>query len=246
MSAWTLLGWLGNACFFSRFLVQWLLSERAGQSLAPRVFWWLSLAGSAALGVYTLAEAHYVLLVGCVLNGLIYARNLRLRPGVGRSRHGSEVLVLAGAAALALAAAALLSLRTDPEVVPAWLACAGVGQAIWSTRFVVQWVASERAGESHFPRMFWWLSLVGNALLLAYTIHLGDAVLIVGYVPGPIVQLRNLALARRQAPARAGGGSSAPARGQADAPQLVLPAADVVAGENGRELRRSLRGELRR
>ena len=46
------IGWLGNAFYFTRFLVQWLLSERAGESVAPRAFWWLSAAGAVTLGGY--------------------------------------------------------------------------------------------------------------------------------------------------------------------------------------------------
>ena len=77
-----------------------------------------------------------------------------------------------------------------------WLTIGIVGQTLWTARFLVQWWSTERAGASHFPRLFWWLSLSGNALLLAYAIHLRDAVYIAGFVPGPIVQIRNLMLHR--------------------------------------------------
>ena len=220
------LGWIGNTAFFSRFLVQWVASERAGRSLAPRVFWWLSLLGSLALGIYTLHEAHYLLLVGFALNGVIYARNLGLHPERARRRE-HDLRWLAAAAALALLAAGLLSFHTDREPNFVWLACAALGQAIWSTRFVVQWVASERLGESHFPRSFWWLSLVGNALLLAFTIHVGDLVLVASYVPGPIVQVRNLVLGARARRTRASSIGSDP-----NAAQLEGVSADVVAQEH--------------
>ena len=67
----------------------------------------------------------------------------------------------------------------------------------------MQWYASERAGESHFPRSFWYLSLAGNVLLLAYACHLADPVYIAGYVLGPLVQVRNLMLSGGLRPARA-------------------------------------------
>jgi lipid-A-disaccharide synthase-like uncharacterized protein len=226
MTALAGLGWVGNTAFFSRFLVQWLVSERAGRSLTPRGFWWLSLLGSLALGVYALAGEHYILLLGYALNGLIYARNLGLRPDRGERRE-HDVRWLAALAALTLLAGALLSFHSDREPNLAWLACAGLGQAIWSTRFVVQWVASERSGESHFPRSFWWLSLVGNALLLAFTIHVGDLVLIASYVPGPIVQVRNLVLSAGPRGARASSIGS-----DAHAAQLEGVSADVVAQEH--------------
>jgi lipid-A-disaccharide synthase-like uncharacterized protein len=191
------LGWIGNACFFSRFLVQWALSERARRSLTPAVFWRLSLLGTACLGTYSAQQGKYVLLVGYVLNGSIYARNLWMQ-----RRAGVRTLTPATAAAIALIAVcgliagALLNLDADPQASAAWVACAAVGQAVWSSRFVVQWWHSERAGESHFPPVFWWLSLAGNALLLAYAVHLRDPIFIAGFVPGPLVQVRNLMLQR--------------------------------------------------
>lgn len=198
MTTFQVLGWIGNACFFSRFLVQWALSERARKSLTPAVFWRLSLLGTVCLGLYSSDQGKYVLLVGYVLNGAIYVRNLWMQ-----RRQGARTLTPGAAALLALLAlaalvvGALTNLRTDPDASAAWVAVAGVGQAIWSSRFVVQWWHSERAGESHFPPVFWWLSLAGNGLLLAYALHLGDPIFIAGFVPGPIVQVRNLMLQRR-------------------------------------------------
>ena len=61
-------------------------------------------------------------------------------------------------------------------------------------RFLIQWVASERRGSSHFPPAFWIVSLVGNLALLAYALRLGDPVYIAGFLPGPLVQVRNLVL----------------------------------------------------
>ncbi len=192
------LGFIGQAFFFSRFLVQWALSERAGRSLTPRIFWWLSLSGAVLLAVYTLQRRELVLLVGYSINGAIYARNLWLQARAGsRVKHSGTLVLLALAAAGALVAAAVLKQRADAESSTAWLACAVLGQGFWSSRFVVQWWASERSGHSHFPVVFWWLSLAGNVLLLAYAIHRRDAVLIAGYAPGPLVQVRNLMLARR-------------------------------------------------
>lgn len=192
-----IIGWVGNVCFFSRFLVQWWASERARRSVAPPLFWWLSIAGTLTLGLYALARQNYVLLVGYAVNGLIYARNLRLVRAPGRPFGSWALALLALAAVVLLVAAGLYELRHRAESQLAWIVVAGLGQACWSARFVVQWWASERAAESHFPPLFWWLSLVGNLLLLAFTIHLGDLLLILGFVPNPIVQIRNLMLARR-------------------------------------------------
>ena len=57
-------GWVGQACFFSRFFVQWWASERAGRSVAPEIFWWLSAGGAVLLAVYSVPRGEVVLLPG--------------------------------------------------------------------------------------------------------------------------------------------------------------------------------------
>lgn len=196
-TVWDVLGWFGNVCFFSRFFVQWWQSERAQRSVAPRLFWHLSLLGTITLGLYAVSRETYVLVAGYGLNGLIYARNLSFQQGDAQGLSPRIASLLAAMAVLVLVGASLFELRHRADSSVAWVAIAAVGQAFWSSRFVVQWWATERASESHFPRLFWWLSLVGNALLLAFAIHLRDAKFIAGFVPGPIVQIRNLMLSSR-------------------------------------------------
>ena len=195
MTAWEVVGMCGNACFFSRFLIQWALSERAKKSVAPRIFWWLSLIGSFILGAYGTQSGQYVLVAGNVLNGGIYARNLWIDGRKDTRRLGRVPAALLGiAAVVALAIGGVQTLRTNESTTVAWIACAMFGQVLWSSRFVLQWWFTEKSGKSHFPRAFWWVSLAGNLALLSYAIHLADIVYIAGFVPGPIVQLRNLAL----------------------------------------------------
>jgi lipid-A-disaccharide synthase-like uncharacterized protein len=57
---------------------------------------------------------------------------------------------------------------------------------------------SARAGAT--PAAFWWISLVGNVLMLGYALHLRDPVFVLGYLPGPLIQARNLVLAQRSRP----------------------------------------------
>lgn len=78
------------------------------------------------------------------------------------------------------------------------------GQAIFFARFLVQWLASERAGRSMIPIAFWYLSLGGSFLLLLYGILDRDPVIVLGQSIGSFVYLRNLALIRRQLQAEAG------------------------------------------
>ena len=79
-----------------------------------------------------------------------------------------------------------------------WLGVGFLGQALFSARFLVQWLSSERQKRSVVPLAFWYFSLAGGATLLAYAIHRLDPVFIVGQLAGLFVYLRNLQLIYRQ------------------------------------------------
>ncbi|MGQ7242569.1 lipid-A-disaccharide synthase N-terminal domain-containing protein [Salinicola sp. V024] len=79
-----------------------------------------------------------------------------------------------------------------------WVAIGFVGQALFSARFVIQWLASERARRSIIPVAFWFFSLGGGATLLAYAIYRRDPVFIAGQGSGLIIYIRNLMLIRRE------------------------------------------------
>jgi lipid-A-disaccharide synthase-like uncharacterized protein len=73
-----------------------------------------------------------------------------------------------------------------------WLYLGFVGQFFFSARFFVQWMATEKHKKSVIPVSFWFLSIIGSALLLAYAIQRKDPVFIVGQLFGFIVYFRNL------------------------------------------------------
>jgi lipid-A-disaccharide synthase-like uncharacterized protein len=78
------------------------------------------------------------------------------------------------------------------------LAAGFLGQAFFFSRFLVQWLASEKAGRSIFPMAFWYLSLSGGLLLLMYAIYRKDPVFIVGQSTGTFIYLRNIWLCKRR------------------------------------------------
>jgi lipid-A-disaccharide synthase-like uncharacterized protein len=80
-----------------------------------------------------------------------------------------------------------------------------VAQGLFAMRFVVQWIASERAGKSVVPTAFWVFSIGGGLMLLGYAIYRRDPVFIIGQAFGVFVYLRNLQFVIR------GGGQGAPA-----------------------------------
>jgi len=79
-----------------------------------------------------------------------------------------------------------------------WLAIGLAGQIAFGARFLVQWIDSERRGRSVIPIAFWWLSIVGGVVLLAYAIYRRDPVFIIGQGSGLIVYVRNLMLIQRR------------------------------------------------
>ncbi len=79
-----------------------------------------------------------------------------------------------------------------------WLGIGFFAQLMFSARFLVQWLASERAGKSIVPLLFWYLSIAGSTLLLAYAIHRKDPVFILGQSVGIFIYSRNLYLIRRE------------------------------------------------
>lgn len=79
-----------------------------------------------------------------------------------------------------------------------WLAIGLAGQLAFGARFLVQWIVSERRGKSVIPFAFWWLSLGGGLILLAYAVHRRDPVFILGQAFGLIVYVRNVVLIRRR------------------------------------------------
>jgi lipid-A-disaccharide synthase-like uncharacterized protein len=78
-----------------------------------------------------------------------------------------------------------------------WLGIGFLGQSLFFSRWLLQWVASERLAESHIPVSFWYMSLIGSVIVLAYAIHKTDPVFIVGQGVGTVVYVRNLILLYR-------------------------------------------------
>ncbi|MEN8150314.1 MAG: lipid-A-disaccharide synthase N-terminal domain-containing protein [Planctomycetota bacterium] len=216
---WILVGLLGQAVFTARFVLQWFVSERRRESVVPTAFWWLSLAGSALLVLYAGVKGDPVFVLGSLVSGFLYARNLILIHSGPEATARKRVLV---PIALAVTLVVLWSAwpRDDSGVPLRWLVLGFAGMAFWSGRFVIQWFASERAGRSVMPRSFWYAGLTGSALLLAYSVHRADPVFILGYLFPPVPYVRNLVLIYRKE----------------GAPAPVAWAADVWRGTRSRRI----------
>jgi lipid-A-disaccharide synthase-like uncharacterized protein len=94
--AWKVIGWLGNAFFFSRFVMQWYATEKRKQVVVPAAFWWLSLAGSLMLLSYAMFhQRDSVFIFAYAFTWIPYIRNL-----VIQRRHAAAHLDCPGCASL--------------------------------------------------------------------------------------------------------------------------------------------------
>jgi lipid-A-disaccharide synthase-like uncharacterized protein len=86
-----------------------------------------------------------------------------------------------------------------------WLIIGFLGQIFFSARFVIQWIASERARRSIIPSAFWAFSILGGGTLLAYAIYRQDPVFIAGQAGGLLIYARNVYFILRESKAAAAG-----------------------------------------
>jgi lipid-A-disaccharide synthase-like uncharacterized protein len=73
-----------------------------------------------------------------------------------------------------------------------WLVIGFIGQALFSMRFILQWIKSEKVKKSVFPVAFWYFSIAGGITLSAYAIYRKDPVFIAGQLGGLLIYFRNL------------------------------------------------------
>jgi lipid-A-disaccharide synthase-like uncharacterized protein len=209
---WIVIGLTAQVAFSARFLIQWLLSERARRSLLPVHFWTFSVVGAVLLLAYAAHQRDPVIALGQVVGLAIYLRNIELVQRAARGHAWPFYLGWLLLATLALGAGLLSHAgpisAAATRSAPVWMLLGFVGQVLFTGRFVVQLYFSERAHVSVNPVHFWYLSISGSLLLLAYALSTGDFVIILGQSFGLVVYLRNLALIRKhKAPDRHGEGT---------------------------------------
>jgi lipid-A-disaccharide synthase-like uncharacterized protein len=85
-----------------------------------------------------------------------------------------------------------LAIRYPKFQLDFWVVFGFIGQAMFTMRFVVQWIVSEKRKESVIPVAFWYFSLGGGLILLAYAVRQMDPVFIAAYLLNPIIYFRNL------------------------------------------------------
>jgi lipid-A-disaccharide synthase-like uncharacterized protein len=131
--------------------------------------------------------------------GPALAEDGRTCPQCGREALHDWKFCPADGAALPRTPAPLLRvLGWDVTVDRIWLAIGFSGQAAFAMRFFLQWLASERKGESVVPPAFWWVSLLAGLMVLAYGLYKMEPVIILSQAFNPVIYLRNIMLIRRK------------------------------------------------
>ena len=125
------IGVLGQGCFALRTLLQWQAAERAGRSVAPRSFWWLSLCGALLMLIFSVVRSEAVLAGGYAASAWIYGRNLSLRPETTTRALSDRWIEIAFVSSL-LVLPAIAQGFSDAAPSPFWYAVVCLGQLLWS------------------------------------------------------------------------------------------------------------------
>lgn len=191
------IGIFAQILFSSRLLVQWIKSEKAGKVLSPTLFWQLSLLASCSLIIYGVLRKDVVIILGQAVSYYIYIRNLRLKKEWRKFslpiRFFALVLPPLGFTLLLTTEQfsweEILFNASIPGPILFW---GGVGQVIFTSRFVYQWVVSESKHKSVLPIGFWIISFTGSLFMIGYFIIRLDYPLIIGHLFGLTVYTRNI------------------------------------------------------
>ena len=195
-----MIGGLGQVLFTARMIIQWIYSEKAKDSIAPPIFWWLSVGGTILIIIYAGLRKDLIFVLAPSANLFFYIRNLFLLSSQNTKNLSVKAIIVIGVVCVLLIFATIIAkIQTSfmSDVPLLWMFIGITGSVLWMLRFFLQWFISEIKGKSILTRHFWFSSLGGASLLLAYSIFRVDVIFIIGYsFPIPII-LRNLILIKR-------------------------------------------------
>lgn len=192
------LGFFAQGLFGIRLLIQLYLSEKAGKSVSPTIFWQISLLASFLFLTYGIIRQDAVIIIGQSLSYLIYIRNLQLK-GAWKS-----LSILIRLLVFALPIGAWLWIIKKPDglhqlfngtsFLSFWSMFGTVGMLMLNLRYLYQWYRSEQEKESVLPFGFWVISATASLIVVLYAYQKSDPVLIVSQGMGLIVYIRNCIL----------------------------------------------------
>lgn len=195
------IGYIAQGLFSSRFLIQWISSEKAGKVLAPTLFWQISLIASFLFIFYSILIKDVSILLGQVLGYYIYVRNLRLKNSWRILPLYFRYLVVAiPVISLAIllfggdySFSSMLKFNTNGAILFWGL----LGQVIFSCRFIYQWYYSEKVKKSVLPLGFWIFSIIGSVIISTYSFYLELYPILIGHLFGLVLYSRNIVIYKK-------------------------------------------------
>ena len=191
------IGFLAQALFSARLIVQWIASEKLKRSVNPQLFWELSLIASILLFIYGWLREDFAIILGQSITYFIYIRNLQfmgrwqLLPSIFRT-----ILLILPPAFLIYSftnGKDDIDILLNNQNIPLWLLIWGsFAQLLFTMRFIYQWIYSEIKKSSHLPLGFWLISLLGSSMIVIYAIFRLDPVLFLGQIFGLVIYIRNI------------------------------------------------------
>jgi len=191
------IGLIAQLLFSLRLLIQWLFSEKENKVVTPVLFWIVSLIASFLFFIYGYLRNDFAIMLGQFITYYIYIRNLQLQNQWNRLQKGIKI----GFINFPLIVLLISFLKGEFDFsqlfnrnfIPFWLLALGIiSQLIFTLRFIIQWIISEKNKFSQLPNTFWILSIVGSVLILIYSIFRKDPILFIGHAFGIIIYCRNL------------------------------------------------------
>lgn len=195
-------GLVAQFCFAIRQLIQWYASEKAQTIQSPISFWTFSLLGSVFFFFYGILREDFAIVIGQFFNFYIYCRNLHFK---GVWDKFSKFIQLAILSIPILVLAFVYCYRVDmfynildnDAINGYWAIIGTLGYLLFTLRFFYQWYISEKIKSSKLPVGFFVLSIIGSVLIISYGLYRGDMILVLGYLGGMVVYIRNLMIHRK-------------------------------------------------
>lgn len=193
-----IIGFAAQGIFAARMALQWLWSEKKGETITPPLFWTLSLMGCLVLLVYGVLRHDPVIIIGQLLGYAIYIRNLAIEGSWPRLPFVLKIIIVGIPAAIVVYAyRTTYPVTTTYQPEEKWLFIAGsIGQLLMNLRFVYQWYFAEKTKSATLPVGFWQITLVASMLILFYAFYRLDPVLLVAQSFSLVSALRNIHLGR--------------------------------------------------
>jgi lipid-A-disaccharide synthase-like uncharacterized protein len=203
MESWNIywvyaLGFLSQALFAARLIIQWVLSEKEGKVVSPVIYWQISLVATYLFILYGILQNDFVIILGMALSYIISVRNLQLEGSWDSMQpvfRASAIFLPVVTLGWMFLPASGIDMSFDAGSFFSLVVLTGaIGQLLLNFRFLYQWYYAEKTKTSVLPLGFWYMTALGSILVVIYAVQRFDPVLILAQGLGLFASLRNIQL----------------------------------------------------